>query len=480
MSKDAPGRRPDDDRTRPEAPIPEGVRDRPVVRADGGIAGPRRPGLTRLHVALIVAGMMLGFSVAPLYQVARDDPSNKDYDLWQQTGRIVLDGRDIYPRTQQLFPFMYPPACATMLAPLSVLPRGAFVAALLTLNSASWTACILLSVYLATGRFRGNRPELYLLPSLAVIPFVHDTYLLGQPALLLLALLLGAFACLRRARPGWAGALLATATAIKAFPLLAAGYLVYRRQWRATAAMGLTLVGLMFVAPLAFRAPSRVGEDFVLWARGMLFKYDEGAIAQRPYRSYSYKNQSIQATVHRLARPVLADGEADRSWRVNLLSLDFRQTTLLMLGSVAALGVYYLWSTRGARGQAEPADAAEQAMATLLLVMFSPLSFNYMYVWMMFPLAVLLHLAASAPGGSAIRRTALGLVAASVTLLALAIPMRRVAQAYGSVFFSGLVLLIGLGWILRRNWIAQALPSTSGSRHAPSPLRAGGRTAASS
>jgi hypothetical protein len=407
-------------------------------------------------VLVTLAVLMAVFSVAPLLNVVNHEIFNKDYDLWQITGKIVLEGKDIYPRTPGPFPFMYPPACATMLAPISPLPRGAFVAVLLILNSLAWTTCIVASVYLATGRIHGNHPALYLWPSVAVIPFVHDTYLLGQPALLLLALLLVGFACLRRGKPITAGALIAVAAAIKAYPILAAGYLVYRRKWRALAALAVTLTALMFVVPLAFRSPTRVVDDFVYWVRGMVLKYDEESIGQRPDRAYSFKNQSIQATVHRLARGVLADGEADRSWKVNLLNLDFRATTLVMIGAIGCLGIFYLLSTRRSASQ-PPDDAIEQAMVTVLILQLAPLSFNYSYVWLMYPLTVLLYLSYSAPRGSSMRRAGLATVVASVLLLALALGWRRTAQAYGNVFFSGLVVLIGLGIILRQGWSRQGV-----------------------
>ncbi len=451
---------------------PGGFLGRPGLRIDGGPDdGRKSTRLTRFWAAcsgplamkgvlVALAAMMLAFSVAPLLNVVRHVTFNKDYDLWQITGRIVLDRQDIYPRKPGLpYPFMYPPACATMLATISPLPRGMFVAALLLLNSAAWTTCIVASVYLATGRIRGNHPALYLWPSIAVIPFVHDTYLLGQPALLLLALLLGGFALLRRGRPVAAGALIAVSAAIKAYPVMAVGYLIYRKQWRAAAAMVVTLAALMFVAPLAFRSPKQVGDDFVLWVRGMLFKYDEHSIAQRPDRAYSFKNQSVQATVHRLARPVLADGEADRRWTVNLLNLDFRSTTLLMLGAIGGLGLFYLWSTWGSGKQPPPADAIEQGMVSLLILVLAPLSFNYSYVWLLFPLTLLLHLSVAAPAPSPMRRWGLASVVASVFLMSLALPWRREAQAYGNVFFSGLVLLLGLGLILRRGWYDLAVPA---------------------
>ena len=441
-------------------PASEGFR---LHRRDGS---PRSSGagwFTARHAATLVVLAMIGFSVAPLYNVLMHRPFNKDYDLWQWTGRVVRVGGEIYPADQHLFPFMYPPSCAAMLAPIGGLSRLAFVAMLLLLNAASWALCILGSVFLATGRVRGQRLELSLLPSLAVIPFVNDMFLLGQPALLLLALLLGAFACLRRGRPTAAGALVAIAAAIKAYPILVAGYLIYRRQWRATAALGVTLLALLFVLPLAFRPPAGVVDDFGRWTRGMLFKYDQRTIGQRPERAYSFKNQSIQATVHRLARPVLANGEDAHVWRVNLLSLSFRATTRLMLAAIAAVGLFTLWVMPRGRDRIPADDGLEQGMVTILLLMLAPLSFNYSYVWLLFPLTLLGHLALAAPAGSAPRRYAPAVIALAVGLLALSIPMPKTAQAYGNVFFSGLVLWLGLGTALKLGWsrLLDAAPTVS-------------------
>ena len=144
---------------------------------------------------------------------------------------------------------------------------------------------------------------------------VYNIYLLGQPNLLLLALLLGSFACLRLGRPIGAGALLATAAAIKAFPILALGYLIYRRMWTASAATVAVLAAWLLLAPLPFRTPAQAVDDLVVWSQGMLFTYNTHGIAQRPFRSYSYKNQSIMALAHRLLRDVPADGESVLSRR---------------------------------------------------------------------------------------------------------------------------------------------------------------------
>ena len=116
-----------------------------------------------------------------------------------------------------------------------------------------------------------------------------------------------------------AGVLVATAAAIKAFPILALGYLVYRRMWTASAATVAVLAAWLLIAPLPFRTPAQAVDDVIVWSRGMVFTYNSHGIAQRPLRSYSYKNQSIMALVHRLLRDVPADGRrccrGKRAWQ---------------------------------------------------------------------------------------------------------------------------------------------------------------------
>ena len=120
---------------------------------------------------------------------------------------------------------------------LSILGKHATTLVLVLAHSAAWIGAIALSVWLATGgKVKGVRqhPLLAAAPSLCIIALIHNTYLLGQPNLTLLTLLLAAFACLRLGREAPAGVLVATAAAIKAFPILALGYFVCRRMWRAS------------------------------------------------------------------------------------------------------------------------------------------------------------------------------------------------------------------------------------------------------
>ena len=453
--------------------------------------------------------------------------STKDYGLWYQVGLAVRQGLDIYPRPEsgRLFPFMYPPSAAAMLAGVSLLGSVGSLLVLLLMNSAAWVVCIWLAVWLAVGPRTRRHPLVVILPSLCIIVLVYNVYLLGQPNLLLLALLLGSFACLRLGRPISAGAFLATAAAIKAFPILVLGYLIYRRMWTASTATMAVLAAWLLLAPLPFRTPAQAVDDLVVWSQGMLFTYNANGIAQRPFRSYSYKNQSIMALAHRLLRDLPADGESVLSrrakpvgprplkglppidpstdlltflkphstadidkrastgavsaaspsvgrpgnmeqtsrwedslqgaepalraaWRVNVAELSFRTVTVITLAAMLGLSLFVAAVLPPKNRRSAQTDALEFALVTLLTVMFSPLSFNYAYVWLIYPTTLGLYLVISESPAASWHRLKVTWITAVILIPALAIPMPLLAQAYGNLFVPALLLVFGLGMTL--------------------------------
>lgn len=488
--------------------------------AEGESESPREYRLPR-WMPWLLAILMVVFSVPPLVNLAQGKP-NKDYGLWHQVGEALRQGLEIYPDPDsgRLFPFMYPPSAAAMLGYLSLTGPYVTTIILTLIHSAAWLGAIVFSVRLATGgRASGRNPILYLVPSLCVVALIHNTYLLGQPNLTLLTLLLGAFLCLQKGRDLSAGFLVATGAAIKAFPILALGYFLYRRRWKASAATLAALGFWLLVAPLPFRTPAEAVRDVKVWSGGMLFTYNKQGIAQRPFRSYSYKNQSIMGLAHRLLRDVPADGEAvlskrtaplvladqskttglradgsidlpailtapprvnpaletafigieddlKKAWRVNVAALDFKAVTLVTLGAMAALSLFTLYVLPPNRPRTRRTDALEFALVTLLITMFSPLSFNYAFVWLIYPLTVALHEAIAHPAPH--RRLQLGVLGAILLIPALAIPFPLYAQALGNLFIPALLLVLSLGWTLRRvsREAAAEAPSAGSRPHA--------------
>jgi hypothetical protein len=263
--------------------------------------------------------------------------------------------------------------------------------------------------------------------------------------------MLGGFSLLRLKRPALAGALFALATAIKAFPFLAIGYLIYRRQVKATTAMLATLAFLLLVLPMPMRGAHGAWHDMVRWTRGMILKYDTQTIAQRPERSYSFKNQSLIALTHRMLREIPADGESRDGWHVNVASLGFKEVNAFIVLTALSLCAFYLVTMPRYRDRTDRSDALEQAMLLLMIMAFNPLSFDYSYVWLLFPVTLLTQLALEARAGSRERITWIAGLLAVVVLLALALPFRRMAQAYGNLLIGGMFFLGFLGLELYRS-----------------------------
>src|SRR5947207_13220330 len=150
-----------------------------------------------------------------------------DYRTWFDAGQTVLRGDELYPHTQN-FPFMYPPTCALLLAAPAFFGKPALILILSSLNTLAWILCIRFSSALISEQRTQNAH--IVVATFIVMPFVWSSYHLGQPSLVLLALMLGAFLSLRHCRETLACAMVELVVAIKAIPLLAIFYFFYCRS----------------------------------------------------------------------------------------------------------------------------------------------------------------------------------------------------------------------------------------------------------
>jgi hypothetical protein len=394
-------------------------------------------GLWTLLLIFIAAATV--FSALPLLHYFRGSHLF-DYKLWYDTGKQVLAGDEIFLFRSGKYDFIYPPPCALFLAGASLLDQGGLIFLLVAINSAAWFCSAKLSAILATA-YRGiTNLWVYVVPSLLVIVYIWSTYHLGQPNLVLLALMLGAFVALRAEREIFAGALIAIAAAIKAFPVLAIVYLLYRRYWTAAASLVLALVFLLLILPAPFRGFERTWRDLEKWSAGML-KYSEVGVAQRPKRSYTWKNQSLVGVSNRLLRRVDADAASapDIPVYVNFADLKFPVVNTIVIAFALALGTIFVTVLPQRGMRTAESNAIEFALLLLLILMITPLSFGYFFCWLMLPFAVVTQRVLLGKG-SAIVWWSLPALA----LLALGLIFPRGAQLYGNTFFATLLLFIGL------------------------------------
>ena len=385
------------------------------------------------------------FSALPLLRYFRGR-TLFDYELWYATGQHVLAGHEIYFFRSGKYDFMYPPPCALFLAGASLLGQGGLILLLVAINSAAWFCSARLSALLARGSAGARHVWLYVIPNLLVIVYIWSSYHLGQPNLVLLALMLGAFVALRTNREIVAGALIAIAAAIKAFPVIAIVYLIYRRYWIATASLVVTLVFLLLVLPAPFRGFDRAWRDIEKWSAGML-KYSEASVGQRPMRSYTWKNQSLVGVTNRFLRHVDADAASGPHTPiyVNFADLKFPVVNAIVIGVGLVLGILFI-AVMPARGmRTAESDSMEFALLLSLMLLTTPLSFGYFYSWLMLPFAVATQQVLTGK-----RFPIIWWSLAALALLALGLISPRGAQLYGNTFFATLLLFIGLSVELLR------------------------------
>jgi hypothetical protein len=372
----------------------------------------------------------------------------KDYPLWFWAGQQVLQGRDLYPSDpNSQFDFIYPPLSAVLLALPSWFGKTSLYACLSLLNVAAWWMTGQFSNAM-TGSGRTPGPFLFALPGIVTVTFVFDMFDLGQPNLVLLALMLYAFWLLRHERPWMAGCMFALATAIKVFPVAVFPYLVWRRQWAAVASTVVFLGVFLFIVPAPIRGFQHNVSELKTWYQGMIGSSSERGFGQRDEQNWSWVNQSIIAMTHRLTRPINYNQEdpAKPPRTMNLVNLDFKTANLVVLAISLAIGLGYIavmppYSRRTARS-----DAEEIGILFCLMTVASPLARQYYFMWLFFPITILVHRATFDPRARARGWTWAALAIAGF-LMCLSLPVfPNDIQAYGNNLAAAALIAAGLVW----------------------------------
>ncbi|MGY3433324.1 hypothetical protein ACVWWI_005306 [Bradyrhizobium sp. USDA 3686] len=383
----------------------------------------------------------------------------KDYGLWYWAGQQVLKGGPLYPGDiHQYFEFIYPPLPAILLAVPSWFGKIALYSVLSILNIAAWWYTGMLSnVMSGSGRTPG--PWLEALPALVTVTFVFDMFDLGQPNLVLLAMMLYGFWSLQHQRSWLAGFMFALAAAIKVFPIAVLPYLVWRRKWGAAVATVAFAGILLYIVPAPIRGFERNAAEVKTWYQGMVGSSSEKGFGQRDEQNWSWVNQSLIAVTHRLVRPINYNQEdpSKPPRTMNVIDVDYRTANWIVLALSALLGLGFVAvMPRQARRTAR-SDAEELGILFCLMTVASPLARQYYFMWLFFPMTVLMHRAAFDERANVRLGTWLALGAAGILML-LALPwFPNVLQAWGNNLVATAVLAASLAWHIRHPPVAAGL-----------------------
>jgi alpha-1,2-mannosyltransferase len=309
---------------------------------------------------------------------------NKDYTLWYEMGQLARSEQSLYqPGLNGEVRYMYPPTMAVMVyGPLSLFPQPVFVVAVAALTAIAWAFSLLASFQLILGKWAGHPRWYYLVPLLATGPYVYDLFLLGQINLVLLALVLASPLLNRTGRPGWAGACLGLAIAIKVFPLPLLAYWILRQSWWVVLSCILSLAVAVAVVPGLSRGFERTQTELGQWFQLMVGDQSGNAMAARSSIGFTRRNQSLVSLSHRLLRDVEAGDRDGVGFTVNFANVPPRTAQAVGYGMCLLLGLLFLVVTRLRLGISPEAEACEIGMACVGIVLLSPLSWTYFFCWL--------------------------------------------------------------------------------------------------
>ena len=379
------------------------------------------------------------------------DGKTKDYPLWFSTAQLVLNGADIYPKgLNDVFAFLYPPLPAVLLTIPSYLGKVPLYFFLIALNAASWWLTLQLSNAMA-GSTTIPGSLVAGLPSFIMLPYVVNCFDLGQPNLFLLAMVLLGFWWLEKGYLTASGAMFGLATAIKVFPVAILPYLIWRRRWASAASMAAFIGIFLVLVPAPVRGFDRNISELMTWYRGMVGSGSELGFGQRDEQNWSWVNQSIIAVTHRLTRPVNYNQiNPDKPARyMNLLDLDFKIANWTIVALSLLIGLGFLAVMPPSSKVSRFSNAEELGILFSLIAVASPLARSYYFVWLYFPVTVLVQRAAFDPRPE-VRKATWLVLGIACFLLALALPGFPVfLQAIGNNLAATAVIIAGLAWHLR-------------------------------
>jgi hypothetical protein len=226
----------------------------------------------------------------------------------------------------------------------------------------------------------------------------------------------------------------------------------------------------LFLLPAPFRGFQHNVTELKTWYQGMVGSSSEKGFGQRDEQNWSWVNQSIIAMTHRLTRPVNYNQDdpfkAKPARYMNIVDLDFKTANLIVLAVSLALGLGYIAVMPPASRRTEKSDAEEIGILFCLMTVASPLARQYYFLWLFFPMTVLMHRAAYDPR-PAVRTGTWILLGVAGCLLLLSLPLFPIdVQAYGNNLVATIVLTGGLVWHMRHSPAADAadaLPAAAGA-----------------
>jgi hypothetical protein len=206
----------------------------------------------------------------------------------------------------------------------------------------------------------------------------------------------------------------------------------------------------LLIVPAPVRGFQHNLSELKTWYQGMVASSSEAGFGQRDDQNWSWMNQSLISLTHRLTRPVdyNQDNPNKTPAYMNLLDLDFKSANWLVVAVSVVIGLGFIVVMPPARRRTSRSDAEELGILFCLMTVASPLARQYYFMWLFFPLTVLIHRAAFDPR-AVVRKATWIVLAISGLLVCLSLPMfPHDLQAFGNNFLATALMAGALVWYL--------------------------------
>ena len=219
----------------------------------------------KLSITVLILAIFLGLFIQ--YQFRAPKRNFSDYRVYYDTGKNILNGRDIYMRhSNEITPFKYSPFFAVLISPLSLVDQRTsaslfFILNLLFLSLIFWFCRKILFF-----KKLGFREEFLVLFITAVLSFRFILHCLssGQVGLFILSLLLWGIFLVNKDKLFWGAFLIAGSIMIKYMPIIFVAYFFFRKKYKI---VGLILASLLIYIsiPALFLGLAKNVKYFMSW-----------------------------------------------------------------------------------------------------------------------------------------------------------------------------------------------------------------------
>jgi hypothetical protein len=312
---------------------------------------------------ILIPAVLIVLAAAYVFHIHND---MTDFGVCYQGGQRIAQGETLYREADGHLQFKYSPAAAVFFAPLGQLPFEAAKAVWYLLEIGFLTGIFLVLARLLPPAKKGPSGVL-LWTFLIELKFLARELELGQVNLLILFLLTLMVYFLIRGKDSWAGWLWGGSLIFKPYALVFLPYLVLKKKFRALAA-GMAIPAAGLILPAVFYGIR--GNFLVLREWPMtLSKSTAGLLA-------SYDNASLYGFLLK-----------------NFSSLSAQTVKILFLAAFLALAAVVLWLMRARRisPSIRHPEILESAFLLILIPLFSPLGWNYNYLYSLLALALILN-----------------------------------------------------------------------------------------